>query len=85
MRSRRRCGTYLDFPTAWQQFVAEIPADDRSDVVKGLAKIFAAPPRNGADRDRVLKAASACVAWESSTSRLAGDESAKASRITSML
>jgi proline iminopeptidase len=32
---------YLDFPTAWQQFIAEIPADDRGDVVKGLAKIFA--------------------------------------------
>ena len=58
-------GTYLDFPTAWQQFVAEIPADDRGDVVKGLAKIFAVPPQNEADRERALKAASACVAWES--------------------
>ena len=36
-------GAYLDFPTAWQQFVAGIPVDDRGDVVKGLAKIFAAP------------------------------------------
>ena len=63
-------GTYLDFPTAWQQFVAEIPSDDRGDVIKGLAKIFAAPMQNEAAPDRALKAASACVAWESSTSRL---------------
>ena len=38
-------GTYLDFPTAWQQFIAEIPTDDRGDVVKGLARIFAVPRR----------------------------------------
>jgi len=70
-------GTYLDFPTAWQQFVAEIPSDDRGDVMKGLAKIFAVPPQNEADRDRALKAASACVAWESSTSRLNRDENSQ--------
>jgi len=70
-------GAYLDFPTAWQQFVAEIPADDRGDVVKGLAKILSVPPRSEADRDRALKAASACVAWESSTSRLNRDESSQ--------
>jgi proline iminopeptidase len=70
-------GTYLDFPTAWQQFVAQIPADDRGDVVKGLAKILAAPLRNEADRDRVAKAALACVAWESSTSRLNRDENSQ--------
>jgi proline iminopeptidase len=67
-------GTYLDFPTAWQQFMAVIPSEDRSDVVKGLAKIFAVPPQNEADRDRALRAASACVAWESSTSWLNRDE-----------
>ena len=70
-------GTYLDFPTAWQQFIAEIPADDRGDVVKGLAKIFAVPPQNEPDRDRALKAASACVAWESHTSRLKRDENSQ--------
>jgi proline iminopeptidase len=70
-------GTYLDFPTAWQQFVCEIPAEDRGDVVKGLAKIFAVPPQNEADRDRVLKAASACVEWESRTSRLNRDENSQ--------
>ena len=70
-------GAYLDFPTAWQQFIAEIPADDRGDVVKGLAKIFAVPPQNEADRDRALKAALACVAWESSTSRLNRNESSQ--------
>ena len=70
-------GTYLDFPMAWQQFVTEIPADDRGDVVKGLAKIFAVPPQNEADRDRALKAAAACVAWENSTSRLNQDENSQ--------
>ena len=70
-------GTYLDFPTAWQHFVGEIPPEDRGDVVKGLAKIFAVPPQNEADRDRALKAASACVAWESSTSRLNRDENSQ--------
>ena len=35
------------------------------------------PPRSEADRDRALKAASACVAWESSTSRLNRDETSQ--------
>ena len=70
-------GTYLDFPTAWQQFIAEIPADDRGDVVNALAKIFAVPPQNEADRERALKAASACVAWESNTSRLRRNENSQ--------
>ena len=35
------------------------------------------PPQNEADRDRALKAASACVAWESSTSRLNRNESSQ--------
>jgi hypothetical protein len=38
-------GTYLDFPAAWEHFVTEIPPEDRGDVVKGLAKIFAVQPR----------------------------------------
>jgi proline iminopeptidase len=70
-------GTYLEFPTAWQRFVAEIPTEDRRDVVKGLAKAFAVPPQNDADRERLLKAASACVAWENSTSRLNLDENSQ--------
>jgi proline iminopeptidase len=70
-------GTYLDFPTAWQQFVAEIPADERGDVVKALAKIFAVPPHNEADLDRALNAASACVAWETNASRLNRDENSQ--------
>jgi proline iminopeptidase len=70
-------GTYLEFPTAWQRFVAEIPPEDRRDVVKALAKSFAEPPQNDADRERLLKAASACVAWESSTSRLNLDENSQ--------
>ena len=70
-------GTYLDFPAAWAHFVTEIPPEDRGDVVKGLAKIFAEQPQNEAERERVLKAASACVAWESSASRLKGDESSQ--------
>src|SRR5260221_686300 len=67
-------GTFLVFPAAWQQLVAKIPSADRGDVVKGLAKILGVPPQNGADRDRIVKAASACVAWEGPPSRLAGGE-----------
>jgi proline iminopeptidase len=70
-------GTYLDFPTAWQQFVAEIPSDDRGDIVKGLSKLLLGTPRNEADRDRALRAALACVAWESRTSRLNRDENSQ--------
>jgi proline iminopeptidase len=73
----RAPGTYLDFPAAWEHFVTEIPPDDRGDVVRGLAKIFAVQPQNEGERERVLKAASACVAWESSASRLKGDESSQ--------
>lgn len=65
------------FPAAWEHFVTEIPREDRGDVVKGLAKIFAEQPQNEAERERVLKAASACVAWESSASRLKRDESSQ--------
>jgi proline iminopeptidase len=67
-------GAYLDFPTAWRHFVDVIPAEDRGDVVKGLVKIFAAPPRTDADRERLVKVASACVAWEGRASRLSRNE-----------
>jgi proline iminopeptidase len=70
-------GAYLDFPTAWGRFIAEIATEDRGDVIAGLAKTFAAPPRNDAERERIVKAASACVTWESSASRLKRDESAQ--------
>jgi proline iminopeptidase len=67
-------GAYLDFPTAWRRFIDTIPQEDRGDVVKGLAELFAAPLRTAADRDRMVKAASACIAWEGSASRLNRDE-----------
>jgi len=67
-------GAYLDFPTAWRRFVDAIPPEDRGDVVKGLAKAFSKPPRNDAERERVVKAAAACIAWEGSASRLNRDE-----------
>jgi proline iminopeptidase len=67
-------GTYLDFPTAWRHFVDAIPPEDRGDVVKGLAKVFAVPPGTDAERERLVKAASACVAWEGSASRLSRHE-----------
>jgi|SRR5271169_437915 len=41
----------------------------------GLARVNWMQPQNEGERERVLKAASACVAWESSASRLKGDES----------
>jgi proline iminopeptidase len=46
-------------------------------VVGGLAQIFTRSLNNEADRERVLKAASACVAWEASASRLKRDESSQ--------
>src|SRR4051794_34971102 len=67
-------GAYLDFPTAWRHFVDAIPPEDRGDVVKGLAKAFAAPPRTDAEREHLVKTASACAAWEGSASRLYRDE-----------
>ena len=67
-------GAYLDFPTAWRNFVDVIPPEDRGDVVKGLAKAFSSPPRTDAERERLVKAASACVAWEAGASRLNRDE-----------
>jgi proline iminopeptidase len=69
-------GAYLDFPTAWRHFVDAIPPEDRGDVVKGLAKAFSAPPRTDAERERLAQAASACIAWEGSASRLNRNESA---------
>jgi len=68
-------GAYLDFPAAWARFVATIPAADRGDVVGGLARIFSEPPADGSERQRIVELASACVAWESSASRLKRDES----------
>jgi proline iminopeptidase len=70
-------GAYLDFPTAWERFVGEIPPEHRGDVVKGLAEIFAQPPQNEADRARIVRAASACMAWEHSASRLKSDETSQ--------
>jgi len=67
-------GAYLDFPTAWRRFVDAIPPEDRGDVVKGLAKAFSVPPRTDEERERLVKAALACVAWEGSASRLNRDE-----------
>jgi proline iminopeptidase len=67
-------GAYLDFPTAWRHFVDVIPPEDRGDVVNGLAKAFSSPPRNDAERERLVKVASACIAWEGSASQLNRDE-----------
>lgn len=67
-------GAYLDFPTAWQHFVDIIPLEDRHDIVKSLAKAFSAPPRTDAERERLVKLASACTAWEGSASRLNRNE-----------
>src|SRR5262249_2399244 len=67
-------GAYLAFPTVWRHFVDVIPPEDRGDVVKGLAKILAATPRTDAERERLVKVASACVGWEAGASRLNRDE-----------
>jgi proline iminopeptidase len=44
--------------------------EDRCDVVKGLAKAFSSPPQTDAERERLVKVASACVSWEGTASRL---------------
>ena len=62
------------FPTAWRHFLDVIPPEDRGDVVKGLAKALSSPPRTDTERERLVKVASACVAWEGSASRLNRDE-----------
>lgn len=67
-------GAYLDFPAAWRRFIDSIPPEDRGDVVKGLAKAFSAPPKTDAERERLMKLTSACIAWEGSASRLNRDE-----------
>jgi len=72
-------GAYLDFPTAWRHFMDAIPLEDRGDVVQGLAKAFAGPICTDADRERLVKAASACTAWEGNASRLNRDEGARGS------
>ena len=68
-------GTYLDFPAAWERFVTQIPSETAAMWSGALAEIFASPPRNEAERERIVKAASACVAWESNASRLKRDDS----------
>jgi len=70
-------GAYLDFPTAWRHFLDAIPPEDRGDVVKSLASVFAMPARTDMERERLAKAASACVAWEGSASRLNRNESGR--------
>jgi proline iminopeptidase len=69
-----RPGTYLDFPASWERFATQIPRESRGDVVKALAGIFASPPRSDAERERMVEAASACIAWENSASRLKRDD-----------
>jgi proline iminopeptidase len=70
-------GAYLDFPTAWRDFVDAIPREDRGDVVQGLSKALSETPRTDAERERLVKAALACVAWEGSASRLRRDENSR--------
>jgi len=67
-------GAYLDFPTAWRHFVEVVPPEDREDVVKGLAKVFSAPPPTDMERERQVKVATALIAWEGSASCLNRDE-----------
>ena len=47
------------------------------DGVNNPERILAVQPQNEGERERVLKAASACVAWESNASRLNRDESSQ--------
>lgn len=62
-------GTYIAFPEPWEHFVETIPVDERGDMVKAYAEIFA----GGHDEERVVEAARAWSVWEGSTSYLAQD------------
>ena len=75
-----RCLAPSGFPDGVAALRRRHSAEDRGDVVKGLAKIFSAPPRTEAERERLAKTASACVAWEGSASRLNRDETVTASQ-----
>lgn len=66
-------GTYQCYPEAWKAFVEVIAPEDRHDMVKAYAKIFARKPENDAEREMQTRAAVAWSVWEGSTSYLAQD------------
>jgi proline iminopeptidase len=63
------------FPEAWARFVSVIPPEQRGDMVKAYAGIFASRPQDEAGRARVRQAEKAWTAWEGVTSYLAQDVS----------
>jgi proline iminopeptidase len=69
----RHPGTYLAFPEAWRPFVEAIPVNERRDMVKAYARIFAAKPKSARERKQQDAAAAAWSVWEGSTSYLAPD------------
>jgi proline iminopeptidase len=76
-RTWPRCVRAAMLASERRSLAASAPGTFFVHIPKGLAKAFAVPPQNGADRERLLKAASACVAWESSTSRPNLDENSQ--------
>ncbi|MFT3926835.1 MAG: prolyl aminopeptidase [Myxococcales bacterium] len=66
-------GTYQCYPEAWRPFVEVIAPDERHDMVKAYAKIFAMTPSSPAERELQTRAAIAWSVWEGSTSYLAQD------------
>jgi proline iminopeptidase len=66
-------GTYLCYPEAWRPFVEVIAPEDRHDMVKAYATIFAHEPTSDGERKKQTDAAVAWSMWEGATSYLAQD------------
>lgn len=66
-------GAYMFYPEAWERFVQVIPPEERGDMVKAYARIFARVPKNDAERAELLEAAKAWSVWEGVTSYLSQD------------
>jgi proline iminopeptidase len=66
-------GTYQCYPEAWKAYVEVIPPEERGDMVKAYAELFASAAESEAERARVTAAALAWSVWEGVTSYLAQD------------
>jgi len=66
-------GTYQCYPEAWRPYVEVIPPEERGDMIKAYAKIFALSPSSEEERALQTRAAIAWSVWEGTTSYLAHD------------
>jgi len=71
----RLAGTYQFFPEAWKRFVEVVEPQNRHDMVRAYADIFAHTPASNAEEQTLLSAACAWSVWEGVTSYLSQDMS----------